>query len=134
LIDADQQVWVQRQVTDALYTGAELLTGGAPLARSGFFYPPTVLTGASDDALVNCGETRGPVVAVRVSPSFADALCAERAGLASVLTPSHANAKRAWTELSARTVSINAVLRGARAVAEPELLDAVTRSKVVHLA
>jgi succinate-semialdehyde dehydrogenase/glutarate-semialdehyde dehydrogenase len=133
LIDADQRTWVHRQGQDAVHTGAELLTGGEPLARSGFFYPPTVVTGASDDALVNCGETRGPVVAVRVSLSFADALCAERAGLASVLTPSHENAKRAWTELSARTVSVNAVFRGARAVAEPELLDAVTRTKVVHL-
>ena len=40
----------------------------------GFFYPPTVLAGAPDDALVICGETRGPVVDVRVADSFADAL------------------------------------------------------------
>ena len=60
-------MWVHRQVQDAVYAGAELLTGGEPLSRSGFFYAPTVLTGASDDALVNCGETRGPVAAVRVA-------------------------------------------------------------------
>jgi acyl-CoA reductase-like NAD-dependent aldehyde dehydrogenase len=133
LIDAAQVTWVHRQVQDAVYTGAELLAGGEPLSRPGYFYPPTVLAGASDDALVNCGETRGPVVTIRVSLSFADALCVERVGLASVLTPSHANAKRAWTVLPARTISINTVLRGGRAVAEPELLDAVTRTKVVHL-
>jgi acyl-CoA reductase-like NAD-dependent aldehyde dehydrogenase len=134
LIDADQRTWVHRQVQDAVYGGAELLTGGEPLPRAGFFYPPTVLAGASEDALVNCGETRGPVASIRISGSFTDALCAERVGLASVLTPSHAHAQRAWNELPARTVSINAVFRGARAVAEPELLDAVTRTKVVHLA
>ncbi len=133
LIDADHVTWVHRQVQDAVYTGAELLAGGEPLPRAGFFYPPTVLVGASDDALVNCGETRGPVVTIRVSLSFAEALCADRVGLASVLTPSHANAQRAWRELPARTVSVNTVFRGARAVAEPELLDAVTRTKVVHL-
>jgi acyl-CoA reductase-like NAD-dependent aldehyde dehydrogenase len=133
LIDADQVTWVHRQVQDAVHSGAELLAGGEPLTRAGFFYPPTVLAGASDDALVNCGETRGPVVTIRLSLSFAEALCAERIGLASVLTPSHVNAKRAWCELPARTVSINSVFRGARAVAEPELLDAVTRTKVVHL-
>jgi succinate-semialdehyde dehydrogenase/glutarate-semialdehyde dehydrogenase len=133
LIDADHVTWVHRQVQDAVHTGARLLTGGEPLTRAGFFYPPTVLVGASDDALVNCGETRGPVATIRVSLSFAEALYAERVGLASVLTPSHTNAQRAWSELPARTVSINTVFRGARAVAEPELLDAVTRTKVVHL-
>jgi acyl-CoA reductase-like NAD-dependent aldehyde dehydrogenase len=134
LIDADHRTWVHRQVHDAIHTGAELLTGGQPLSCPGFFYAPTVLVGASDDALVNCGETRGPVVSVCISGSFSEALLAGRVGLASVLTPSHVNAQRAWRELPARTVSINTVMRGARAAAEPELLDAVTRTKVVHLA
>ena len=133
LIDADHRMWVHRQVQDAVYGGAELLAGGEPLPRAGFFYPPTVLAGAPDDALVNCGETRGPVATIRIVASFADTLSAERVGLASVLTPSHAHAQRAWRELPARTVSINSIFRGARASAEPELLDAVTRTKVVHL-
>ena len=51
----------------------------------------------------------------------------------SVLTPSQTHAQRAWRELPARTVSINSVFRAGRAAAEPELLDAVTRTKVVHL-
>ncbi len=133
LIDAAHRVWVHRQVEDAVGTGAELLTGGKPLSRAGFFYAPTVLAGASPEALVNCGETRGPVVTISAVNSFAEALEVERVGLASVLTRSHANARRAWTGVPARTVSVNAVLRGARAAAEPELLDAVTRTKVVHL-
>ena len=126
---------MHRQVQDAVYAGADLLAGGEPLYGPGFFYPPTVLAGAPDDALVMCGETRGPVVAVRVCDSFEDALAGgERIGLASVLTPSHAHAQLAWRTLPARTVSVNAVFRQPRPGAEPELLDAVTRTKVVHLA
>jgi succinate-semialdehyde dehydrogenase/glutarate-semialdehyde dehydrogenase len=134
LIDADHRVWVHRQVQDAVYGGAELHAGGAPLPRPGFFYPPTVLAGAPDEALVHCGETRGPVVTIRVAATFDETLHAQRAGLVSVLTPSQSHAQRAWRELPARTVSINTVFRAGRAPAEPELLAAVTRTKVVHLA
>jgi succinate-semialdehyde dehydrogenase/glutarate-semialdehyde dehydrogenase len=133
LIDADHRVWVHRQVQDAVYAGAELHAGGEPLPRAGFFYPPTVLSGAPDDALVHCGETRGPVVTVRVAERFEETLHADRLGIVSVLTPSQPHAQRAWRELPARTVSINGVFRAGRAAAEPELLDAVTRTKVVHL-
>jgi succinate-semialdehyde dehydrogenase/glutarate-semialdehyde dehydrogenase len=132
VIDAEHRLWVHRQVQDAVYAGAELLAGGAPLPRAGFFYPPTVIAGAPDDALVLCGETRGPVVTVRSVPSFEAALTAGRVGIVSVLTCDHAHARRAWTGLNARTVSVNAVFRAPRA-AEPELLDAVTRTKVVHI-
>jgi succinate-semialdehyde dehydrogenase/glutarate-semialdehyde dehydrogenase len=73
-------------------------------------------------------------VTIRVAETFDEALHAERVGLASVLTPSQSHAQRAWRELPARTVSINSVFRAGRAAAEPELLEAVTRTKVVHLA
>jgi succinate-semialdehyde dehydrogenase/glutarate-semialdehyde dehydrogenase len=134
VIDADHRMWIHRQVQDAVYAGAELLAGGVPLPGPGYFYPPTVLAGAPDDALVHCGETRGPVATIRVANSFRAALSAQRVGLASVLTPSQAHAQTAWSELPARTVSINAVFRAPRTGAEPELLDAVTRAKVVHIA
>src|SRR3954468_17143635 len=74
LIDADHRLWVHRQVQDAVYAGADLLAGGDPLYGPGFFYPPTVLANAPDDALVICGETRGPVVTVRVAETFDVAL------------------------------------------------------------
>jgi succinate-semialdehyde dehydrogenase/glutarate-semialdehyde dehydrogenase len=135
LIDADHRAWVHRQVQDAVYAGAHLLAGGQPLERAGFFYPPTVLAGAPDDALVMCGETRGPVVTVRVCDSFDECLLVgERVGIASVLTPFHNHAQTAWRTIPARTVSVNAVFHRPRPAAEPELLDAVTRTKVVHLA
>jgi acyl-CoA reductase-like NAD-dependent aldehyde dehydrogenase len=134
LIDAEHRTWVHRQVQDAVYAGAELLAGGDPLPGCGFFYPPTVLAGAPDDALVICGETRGPVVSVRTVDSFAGALEAGgRTGVASVLTPSHEHAQHAWHSLPARTVSVNVVFRAPPPGAEPELFDAVTRTKVVHL-
>lgn len=134
LIDDDQRTWVHRQVQDAVYEGAELLAGGEPLYGPGYFYPPTVLSGAPDDALVICGETRGPVVTVRTVDSFGEGLMGgERMGVASVLTPFHAHAQRAWRELPARTVSVNSVFCTPRPGAEPELLAAVTRTKVVHL-
>src|SRR4051794_33171829 len=134
LIDDDHRQWVHGQVRDAMASGASLLTGGEPLAGPGFFYPPTVLAGAPAHSLVMCGETRGPVVTVQVCESFDEALdVEERIGIASVLTPLHAHAQLAWCELPARTVSINSVFGRLRPGAEPELLDAVTRTKVVHL-
>ncbi len=106
LIDADHRLWVHRQVQDAVYAGAELHAGGEPLDRPGFFYPPTVLSGAPDDALVHCGETRGPGGRRSASPTASTRPCsAERVGLVSVLTPSQSHAQRAWRELPARTVS-----------------------------
>lgn len=133
VIDADHRLWIHRQVQDAVSAGAELRAGGEPLPGAGFFFPPTIVTGAPDDALVHWSETRGPVATVRVVAAFEAALTAERVGIVSVLTPDHVNARRAWSELNARTVSVNAVFRSARAAA-PELLDAVTRTKVVHIA
>lgn len=135
LIDDDHRAWVHRLVQDAVHGGAALLAGGLALPGRGFFYPPTVLVNAPDDALVNCGEIRGPVVTVQVTDSFDEALRTPvRIGLASVLTPSHHHARRAWRCLPARTVSVNAIFAGPAPGADPELLDAVTRTKVVHLA
>ena len=94
-----------------------------------------MLAGAPDDALVHLRrDARAGRRRSASATSFDEALTVgERIGIASVLTPSHGHAQRAWRELPARTVSINSVFRAGRAGAEPELLDAVTRTKVVHL-
>lgn len=65
---------VEEHVRDALDKGARLLTGGAPpgvaqLAKgaassAGFFYKPTVLTGATPAMLVARDETFGPLAAI----------------------------------------------------------------------
>jgi succinate-semialdehyde dehydrogenase/glutarate-semialdehyde dehydrogenase len=150
LIDAAQRDIVQRHVTDAVERGGEVRTGGAPADGPGFFYPPTVLTGCTDDMAIMRDETFGPVAAVRAVGSFEDALAAANAteyGLAAtVLTPSMAHAQSAWRELRAGTVKVNAVWGGAPGGAAqpqrasgtgfgygPELLDEVTLTKVVHV-
>ncbi len=151
LIDEDQRLWVHRHVQDAVHAGAELLAGGELPDGPGFFYPPTVLAGPPRDAPVLAQETFGPVAAARIVDSFDAALaeaCTGDYGLAaSVLTPSQANAQRAWRELPVGTVRINGVFGGAPGGAPeprghsgmgvgsgPELLDEMTHTKVVHFA
>src|SRR5919202_4079470 len=65
LIDERQREIVHRHVTEAVDGGAEVRTGGAPADGPGFFYPPTVLAGCTDDMAVMREETFGPVAAVR---------------------------------------------------------------------
>jgi succinate-semialdehyde dehydrogenase/glutarate-semialdehyde dehydrogenase len=150
LVDAAQRELVDRHVREAVAGGAQLRCGGEVPDGDGFHYPPTVLTGARDDMAVMREETFGPVAAVRVVASFAEALAAANVteyGLAAtVLTPSQAHAQRAWRELECGTVKVNAVWGGApggsaaprRASGQghgygPELLDELTRAKVVHV-
>ena len=117
LIDEDQRDWVHNHVEDAVHNGAELRAGGRIPDGPGCFYPPTVLVGPPGDAPVIAQETFGPVAAVRVVGSFAAALEEANRGeyglAAVVLTPSHANAQRAWRELDVGTVKVNAVFGGA---------------------
>jgi acyl-CoA reductase-like NAD-dependent aldehyde dehydrogenase len=95
-------------------------------------------------------ETFGPVAPVATVGSFEEGLT--RAGdspyglAATVLTPSMSHAQRAWRELPAGTVKVNAVFGGAPGGAAhprrgsgqgfgygPELLDEMTVTTVVHL-
>jgi acyl-CoA reductase-like NAD-dependent aldehyde dehydrogenase len=150
LIDERQREIVHRHVAGALEAGADLHTGGEPADGPGFFYPPTVLSGCTDDMAIMREETFGPVAAVRAVGSFDEGLAAANAteyGLAAtVLTPSMAHAQAAWRELRAGTVKVNAVWGGAPGGAAqpqgasgtgfgygPELLDEVTLTKVVHV-
>jgi succinate-semialdehyde dehydrogenase/glutarate-semialdehyde dehydrogenase len=149
LIDERQRDTVHEHVTRAVAAGARLLTGGEIPAGPGTFYPPTVLVDVTDDMPVMTEETFGPVAAVCVVGSYDEALTrAARSayGLAAtVLTPSQEHAQRAWRELPVGTVKINAVWGGAPGGAAqprrgsgdgfgygPELLDELTRVKVVH--
>jgi succinate-semialdehyde dehydrogenase/glutarate-semialdehyde dehydrogenase len=150
LIDEAQRERVHRHVTEAVAAGARLVCGGEVPDGPGCFYPPTVLVGAAADVPVITEETFGPVAAVRVVESFAAGLEEANRGdyglAAVVLTPSQANAQRAWRELRVGTVKVNAVWGGAPGGAAepardsglgtgfgPELLDEMTHTKVVHL-
>lgn len=64
LIDEAGRSRVQELVSDAVAGGAKILTGGAPLAGPGFFYPPTVLTSVPAGARVLTEEIFGPVAPI----------------------------------------------------------------------
>jgi succinate-semialdehyde dehydrogenase/glutarate-semialdehyde dehydrogenase len=55
---------VEEHIEDAISKGARLMAGGAVIERSpGTFFPPTILTGVTDDMKVAREETFGPVAA-----------------------------------------------------------------------
>ena len=150
LVDARQRELVHSHVEGAVAAGARLVCGGEVPDGPGFFYPPTVIADVPADAALVSDETFGPVATVRTVDSFDAALVEANDtafGLAAtVLTPSQANAQRAWRELRVGTVKVNAVWGGAPGGAAeparasglgtgfgPELLDEMTHTKVVHL-
>jgi acyl-CoA reductase-like NAD-dependent aldehyde dehydrogenase len=150
LVDRRLRDTVDDQVQRALKDGAKALAGGAVPPGPGAYYPPTVLTGCTDEMAVMREETFGPVAPVMTVGSFDEAL--RRAadspyGLAAtVLTRSMSNAQQAWRELPVGTVKVNAVFGGAPGGAAhprrgsgqgygygPELLDEMTATRAVHL-
>ncbi|WP_426514122.1 aldehyde dehydrogenase family protein [Dactylosporangium sp. McL0621] len=150
LVDVRHRIAVHGQVVDALDRGATLLAGGVVPEGPGAWYPPTVLSGCTDEMRVVESETFGPVAPVVTVASFDEGLRrASRSpfGLAAtVLTGSMSRAHRAWQQLETGTVKINAVFGGAPGGAAhprrgsgqgfgygPELLDEMTATKVVHL-
>ena len=149
LVDRRQRQVVEAHVGGAVADGARVLAGGRTPEGPGAWYPPTVLVGCTDDMAVMREETFGPVAAVRVVSSFEEGLAAAARssyGLAAtVLTPSMEHAQRAARELPVGTVKVNAVFGGApggsatpgRGTGQgfgygPELLDELSRCKVVH--
>jgi succinate-semialdehyde dehydrogenase/glutarate-semialdehyde dehydrogenase len=55
---------LHEQVQASVDAGASLVTGGEPLDREGYFYPPTILADVPDDCPATAEETFGPVAAV----------------------------------------------------------------------
>ena len=149
MIDAGQRAVVQDHVRQAVEAGADLRCGGAPVEGPGSFYPPTVLTGVAPGMAVVDEETFGPVAAIQVVESFDEALTLANGtayGLSAVvLTADMGHAQRAVRELAVGTVKVNAAFGGAPGGAAsphgvscdgfgygPELLDELTRVRVVH--
>lgn len=64
LARGDLRDTLERQVAESLAMGAQLLVGGRRPGGPGFFYPPTVLDGATATMPIVCEETFGPVAAI----------------------------------------------------------------------
>ena len=64
LVNAEAVAKVQELVEDAVTAGARLTTGGAPLERPGFYYPPTVLVDVPPSAALLGEEIFGPVAPI----------------------------------------------------------------------
>ena len=61
LINADAIKKVQEHVADATSKGAKVILGdGQPIEGTGYFLPPTIITGATQDMQVATDETFGP--------------------------------------------------------------------------
>ncbi|HJT04297.1 MAG TPA: aldehyde dehydrogenase family protein, partial [Pseudonocardiaceae bacterium] len=61
---------IDQQVRDTVAAGARLLTGGKPLDRPGFYYPPTVLTDIPDGSPGAREEFFGPVALLWAVPDI----------------------------------------------------------------
>lgn len=64
VVDAAALAKMEEFVADALAKGAQLATGGAPHARGGLFYQPTVITHATPDMRVTSEEIFGPIAPI----------------------------------------------------------------------
>ncbi|MEO6470905.1 MAG: NAD-dependent succinate-semialdehyde dehydrogenase [Aeromicrobium sp.] len=64
LVESKQRDKVAELVDDAIAKGAKALTGGKALEGDGYFYPPTVLTGVSENATMFREEIFGPVAPI----------------------------------------------------------------------
>lgn len=70
----EQLELVAELVDDACAKGGQVLCGGAPLPRAGFFYPPTIVTGVSDGQRLVDEEQFGPVLPLIAYRDVEDAL------------------------------------------------------------
>lgn len=98
----------------AISRGGRIVCGGTPLARSGHFFAPTLVTGVPHADLVARGEVFGPLTAILPVTSFDEAISQANDtpyGLsATVLTADLRRAMHAATRLRAGTIWINSAL------------------------
>lgn len=64
LVNSDAVNRIHGLVQDAVKRGARVLTGGEPIDRPGFYYPPTVLGKVPVDAAITSQEIFGPVAPI----------------------------------------------------------------------
>lgn len=112
LISSRQLARVQAHVDDAVGKGATVLAGGRARPDIGpFFYEPTILRGVTEGMVLCDEETFGPVVAVHVVDSDAEAVAlandTEYGLNASVVGRDRRAAQRVARQLRAGTVNVN---------------------------
>ncbi len=111
LVDQRALDTVSAQVDDARKRGARIETGGKRHGTRGFFYEPTLITGAAQDSDVMREESFGPIVALSAVRDDDEAIARmndSRYGLtASVWTKSAERAERFAREVEAGTVFQN---------------------------
>jgi succinate-semialdehyde dehydrogenase/glutarate-semialdehyde dehydrogenase len=102
---------MQAFVEDAVTCGGEIVTGGARMKGSGFFFPPTVITGLPDTAKLMTEEPFGPIAPLTPFTDPEDAIRRANSlpyGLSSyVFTESLKTAHYAANALEAGMVNIN---------------------------
>lgn len=140
---------VMAQLEAARQAGAQVLVGGEPLDRPGFFFGPTVVSGAHHGMSLMTEETFGPVMPIMAfdTEDEAFALAADtRYGLGtSIYTKTSRLVERAWREMAVGTLWVNDPVvdnlaapfggMGASGTARelgPEALDSFTRPRHVH--
>lgn len=105
---------MREYVAWAISRGGRIVCGGAPLARPGHFFAPTLITGVPHADLIARGEVFGPVTAILPVSSFDEAIAQANDtpyGLsATVLTADLQRAMHAATRLRAGTIWINSAL------------------------
>lgn len=74
LISQEHRERVHGFVSRAHDSGAQIVTGGAPIEGEGFFYPPTLVVGAAQNSEIVQGEVFGPVLVVVPFEDESDAL------------------------------------------------------------
>jgi succinate-semialdehyde dehydrogenase/glutarate-semialdehyde dehydrogenase len=103
------------QVQTSVDEGARVVTGGEPLDREGYFYPPTVLTDVPLTCPAAAEETFGPVSAVISVADEAEALDvanSSRYGLGgSVWTEDLDRGERVATDIEAGCVFVNELVK-----------------------
>jgi len=111
LVSAPARQAIHDMVQRAVADGAQLVCGGVMPEGTGFFYPPTLLSGVRQDAEVVQQETFGPVLCVLPYDTFDDALAMasdHQFGLASVLySNDYREVMQASNEIEAGELYIN---------------------------
>jgi len=120
LVSASQRAEVEGQVDDARQKGAQVACGGTVPDGPGWFYPPTVLTGVTDEMRAYDEELFGPVAVVEVAGDLDEAIAlANRTSFglgSSVWTSDPAEGRACVERIEAGLVFVNAMV-----ASQPEL-------------